>query len=149
MAYITEAEYLDLTANENAPCDFAVYAEASSAIIDNLTMGKLSAGVETFPATTQTAIKKAVAAEIDCLLNNGGLNALTGNADSTGSVTIGKYSTAGGGVKNTINGIPVSPLVNIYLALTGLLYKGGGVVEWNHPYLNECLTTPYCTLSES
>lgn len=134
MSYITETEYEEYT-KADLPADFAILSEAASAIIDTLTMNRIVLeGFDEFEDADQTAIKKAVCAEVHCLVENGGVYAITGNADGATSVSIGKFSESGASSMRNIEGIPVSPMINIYLGLTGLLNKGVGV--WQNQYRN-------------
>jgi hypothetical protein len=128
MEYIDQTYFATYTTTVISAGEFAVLAERASDVIDMLTMQKIIAygGIEEFDEATQAAIKKATAAEVETLFNQGGINAVVGNADSrASSFTVGKFSISGGGAgMATINGIPVSPLINGYLLMTGLLYRG-------------------------
>jgi len=83
------------------------------------------------PAATQTAIIDAVCSQVETLYLQGGVNALNGNGDNQGgSVSIGKFSmNAGTSNLQSINGIPISPMVRVYLWQTGLLYRGVPICE--------------------
>lgn len=128
MAYIDKDYFEAYTTTEIENPEFTVLAERASDVVDMLTHNRIIAagGFDELPAATQLAVQKATAAEVETLFYQGGVNAVVGNSDSAaGSVSIGKVSMSNGaGGLQTINGIPVSPLISQYLLLTGLLYRG-------------------------
>ena len=134
MAYIDQAFFSTYNPVVSIPEEeFLPLAERASDVIDMITMQKIqTSGIASFAEPIQTAIKKATAAELDTLYAQGGLSALVGNSDTdTASFSIGKFSMGGGRTQSasslrTMNGIPISPLINGYLLTTGLLYRGMG-----------------------
>lgn len=134
MAYIDNAYFASYTSTSIPDTEFVILAERASDIIDTITMDKINGvGFENLTVATQIRIKKATAAQIEMLYHQGGIEALTGNSDADiNNVSIGKfsYSKNNSGKKNikTINGMPLSPLVESYLMMTGLLYRGLGYI---------------------
>lgn len=128
MAYINKSEYNAFlgVATTLSDADFGYLSDRASDVIDALTMYKITAagGIDSLPPFVQEQVKKAVCAQTQTLDERGGVAAVIGEAGE--SVTIGKfsYSKQGGGKEKTVNGLPVSPLVEGYLFPTGLLYGG-------------------------
>lgn len=82
------------------------------------------------PDSTLEVVKKAICAEIEYLVQLGGIKALNSKQElqKTSESYAGAYSYSinskqQGEVKYA-NGIPYAPLVDIYLDKTGLLYTG-------------------------
>lgn len=75
-----------------------------------------------------TQIKTAICSQIEYLSTNGNLDAVQGNAISDiKSESIGSYSYTKKEKASDIeyiNGIPLAPMVKVYLMNTGLLYSG-------------------------
>ena len=133
MAYITKSDFNGYTDTEITETEFTILAERASDVIDIITQHRIeeAGGFNTLSASQKAAVVKAVCAEVETLNAQGGVSALTGNADATaGFVSLGKFSISGGSGSNgsggllLINGIPVSPLVTGYLMRTGLAYRG-------------------------
>lgn len=79
-------------------------------------------------------IKKAICAEIFYVNQNGGVSVFNGESKNllTSESYAGSYSYSKQDNKaleniKYINGVPVAPMVNIYLGNTGLLYAGVGI----------------------
>lgn len=136
--FITREEYDALYPGNMIPDeDFDALARIASAVVDQLTMYRISCGdgLDKFPEEIQERIKLAVAAQIATLWEQGGLAATEGwGADSSvNSMTVGKYAysggngTSSGGKTDTLSSIPLSPLLNGYLLPTNLLYRRIGV----------------------
>ena len=130
MAYIdwayfqTYAPGSDITAAE-----FPTLAERASDVIDMLTFCRIkeAGGLSALPSSSQDAVKKATAAQVETLDLFGGTWAAAGAAANPNSATIGKFSYARSGSEfsgGSINGIPVAPLASGYLGCTGLMYAG-------------------------
>ncbi len=134
MAYIDKTYFASYTSTSIPDAELAILAERASDIIDTITMDRInSVGFNNLSAATQTRIKKATAAQVEMLYLQGGIEALTGNSDADiNNVSIGKfsYSKNNSGSKNfkAVNGVPLSPLVESYLMITGLLYRGLGYI---------------------
>ena len=128
MAYIDAAYYLAYTGDAEAPAEFAIMEARAEAIIDELTMNKIyqAGGILLLPAYVLDKVKKAVAELVRAIDQNGGPDALA--SQDMASVGIGKFSysaKAGGGSDwLLIGGIPISPMIILYLSSTGLLYRG-------------------------
>jgi len=134
MAFITYAEYITInpTSDLEDNSEFQYLSEVASDLVDSLTNYKINllGGVSEFSAFTQDKIKKATSSQIDTLYSQGGLDALTGHSDNTvDKVKIGSYEESS--LNNTLitnslvmlNGMPLSPLVDIYLRPTNLLNR--------------------------
>lgn len=82
------------------------------------------------PDKVLEAVKKAICAEISYLETLGGINAVNSKQDlqKTSESYAGAYSYSISSKQQSaikyINGIPCAPLVEVYLANTGLLYSG-------------------------
>lgn len=135
MAYASQADFNAYSSVSIPAEDLADLLERASDVVDMLTLQRIpTKGFTTYPSATQAAIKKATCAEVETLWAQGGLDALNGNASSSkGGFTIGKYSegaspvSAGSNIRQ-VNGIPISPLIDGYLLMTGLLYCG--ISKW-------------------
>ena len=135
MAYLTYAKYKTINPTSTLTDDgeFTFLAERASDIINDICKNRINYfGFSNFNTATQTAIEKATAAEIDILDSEGGADAINGGSSSGfGSLTIGRYSEGRSGASNAsnstyemINGIPVAPMIRMYLRPTNLMYKG-------------------------
>ncbi len=107
--------------------EFNELGERASEVIDIITLRRIirAGGLSTFDADDQAAVKKAVCAQVQMMYSNGGIDTVIG-ASGAGvqSASIGKFSYSRGEAPRMINGIPVSPLVESYLADTELVYRG-------------------------
>lgn len=81
----------------------------------------------------QTGVKKAICSQIEFLFNLGGYNATNNADDINAGFSLSKFrinnSTSGKSKYQLVEGIPLSPNVNMYLKNTGLLYRGLDVLE--------------------
>lgn len=83
--------------------------------------------VDTVPDIYKARVCKAVCAHADYIANSGGVDALTDN--SYNSVSLGKFSYSADNSGNKDNGaVTLCPLAQGYLAPTGLLYRGVGIL---------------------
>ena len=138
MAYIVKADFTAYSPSTTIPdAELAELAERASDVIDILTQHRIvrAGGISAYNVATQAAIKKAVCAQVQTMYSQGGKATVEGwgaESDAMGSVSIGKFSygnsgqSAQGGQMQTVNGIPVSPLIEGALGWTGLLYRGLG-----------------------
>jgi len=136
MSYITLVEYQTLFPGDDiAQSDFDVLSDISSNIVNRCTYGKIDGfGISEFTETLQTKIKESTIYQVKTLFENGGIDALYGQSDlNAGSVSIGKYSETISGQGNfkgskmlSVDGVPISPLINIKLLHTGLLNSSIG-----------------------
>ena len=134
MSYLTYTEYevINPTTTLEDDEEFEFLADRASDILNDVTKNRINFfGFDNFSADTQTAIQKATAAQIDILDAEGGSDAVNGNTTSgLSSVSIGRYSegrnssTTSGASYELINGVPISPMVRMYLRPTNLMYKG-------------------------
>ena len=133
MAYVEYSDYTGYSTVEVPQEDFPKYEGIASAIIDTLTHSRivLWGGLSALPIFVQTAVKKAVCAQIQSMAYNYG-DAVAATEDVSEleyqSETLGKYSYNRGALAGkdleTVNGIAVSPMVRPYLFPTGLLFSG-------------------------
>ena len=128
MAYITKSDFNGYTDTEITETEFTILAERASDVIDIITTPHRGGGrFNTLSASQRHAVVKAVCAEVETLNAQGGVSALTGNADATAALFRSASSAFPAAPARTapvasvlINGIPVSPLVTGYLMRTGL-----------------------------
>lgn len=114
----------------NPTSDFDKLNIASQSIIEYMTLKEASSLLN---SSFLVNIKNAICTEIEYLSMNSGLKALQGNDTSNmQSESIGSYSYVKK-AKNEdikyIKGIPISPMVEIILLPTGILYCGVQHVE--------------------
>jgi hypothetical protein len=124
MNYIDYAFYKEFTGSNMGLPTFNELVEIASRIIDVKTMNKATYFNE-FPEATKVAIKKATASQLRKLESDGGVNTIDkGNieSESIGSYSYKRASKSEQKVE-TINGIEVSPMVDVYLLPTGLLNR--------------------------
>jgi len=95
-------------------------ARASEIIDDKTTYKVTQNGLSTYTAFVQEQFKKAICAEIDYIINNGGLDVI--DDESNSSVSLGKFSYSGNTTGSTASRLPYS--ATRYLTATGLLYGG-------------------------
>ena len=82
----------------------------------------------------QTGVKKAICSQIEFIYNLGGYNATNNADDINQGFSLSKFEVEASEDTNKskyqyVNGMPISPSVNMYLKNTGLLYRGLEVVE--------------------
>ena len=107
--------------------EFNELSERASDVIDIITFNRiiLAGGLSTYDEKTQAAVKKAVCAQVQCMYANGGIDIVTGMSGAdVQSAGIGKFSYTRKQSGEAVGGIPVSPLVRMYLAGTNLTYRG-------------------------
>ena len=131
MAYITKTEYdTAFPDNSISDNDFTIVSDIASNIVNRATVGKIDAfGLSNLSTDLQTKIKNCTSYQVNIIEENGGLNALVGNSDlNSQSLTVGKFSESYGSEGNyegtratLVEGIPISPAINIILHGTGLL----------------------------
>lgn len=128
MAYVTSTDFASYSPSTSIPSgEFSELAERASEILDMITMRRIedAGGIEALTAATQAKVKKATCAQIQTMFANGGIDVVTGSGGEVQSATLGKFSyQQGGSTAETYNGIPISPLINLYLQGTGLLFRG-------------------------
>ena len=99
--------------------ELTILINRASEIINVITMNLQGRAFEALPSITQDKVKLSTVAEVEALYLAGGTESLAGNILS--SAAIGKFNYSKGG--NDTN-IPTSPMIALYLANTGLLYRG-------------------------
>lgn len=85
----------------------------------------------------QTRVKKAICSEIEFIYNIGGYNAFNNADDINAGFSLSKFKidstrNSENNLKNKyqyVEGVTISPSVNMYLRNTGLLYRGLEVLE--------------------
>lgn len=88
-------------------------------------INKTADEVAALPAAIQTAIKKAICAEIE-YLNEYGTGVAVYGKEAGGGFTVGKVSVNNGSASAGASGAKsmIAPAVYVYLERTGLLYPG-------------------------
>lgn len=127
MNYIDIDFYKEFTKTEIDEDTFEQLLEISCRVIDDKTMNKTTK-FDTYSDFVKERIQKAVASQIKKLVKDGGVNAIDKSnivSESIGGYNYTKASKTEQKVE-TINGIEISPMVDIYLRPTGLLYRGIG-----------------------
>lgn len=136
MAYITKADFTEYTSTQIPDEDFKYLAERASELIDIITGYKIpgAGGLDSYSQFVKEQVTKATCAQVETLYAQGGNDTLVGwgAENNISSVGIGKFSYSSGNSTNTnkedelktLNGTPLSPLLNGYLLPTGLLYRG-------------------------
>lgn len=126
MAYVSYNDYVsfyggDLVTEEEFPA-LSILADD---VIDAATRYKIvhAGGLNAFPAFVQTLVKKACAAQISYLADNGAGTIYLGG---TPNFTVGKVSVGGDMDKDGAQSA-ISPAVMMYLEQTGLLERGVAV----------------------
>lgn len=123
--YIDYDYYISFTHNKISKVKFDELIDIASRIIDTKTMNRAK-NIDSYSEEIQERIKKATAYQVQKLVKDGGSNAVDKTnlvSESMGSYSYTKASKSEQKVE-TINGIEVSPMVDIYLLPTGLLYRG-------------------------
>jgi len=126
MAYIDSTFYNSYAPSTPIPAgEFAELSDRASDIIDIVSNNKIvmMGGISALSDSVVTLIKKATAAQLQTMYTQGGVDSVTGN-DWAQSASIGKFSFSQSTPIQTVCGMPLSPLVRHYLAMTGLLYGG-------------------------
>lgn len=122
--YIDYDYYINFTHSKISKSTFDELVEIASRIIDTKTMNRAK-NIDSFTTEVQERIKKATAFQVQKLVKDGGTNAVDKTnlvSESMGSYSYSKASKSEQKVE-TINGIEVSPMVDMYLAPTGLLNR--------------------------
>lgn len=124
MNYIDIKFYEEFTKTKIDEDTFDQLVEVAARIIDDKTMNR-APNFDTFPDFVKERIQKATASQVKKLVKDGGMNAIDKAnlmSESIGSYNYTKASKSEQKVE-TINGIEVSPMVDIYLLPTGLLNR--------------------------
>lgn len=138
-SFITREEYDSLYPGNDMTEDvFKALSVLGSDLVDELCMYRIGGpdGFAKLSPPNQTLVKKAVAAQVSTMDEQGGMAVVQGwGADSAqNSERIGKYSysggtsAGGGGLLQTLRGIPLSPLLQTYLFPTGMMNRAAGVI---------------------
>lgn len=131
MNYIDYEYYIEFTKSRISMVEFEELVEIASRIIDTKTMERAT-HFDSFPDFVKDRIQKATASQVKKLVKDGGSKAIDKTnlvSESIGGYNYTKASKSEQKVE-TINGIEVSPMVDIYLLPTGLLnrsIKGRGL----------------------
>lgn len=127
MAYIDYSYYFNdykgvLIENDDA---FSRLSERASDIIDQMTNGRIQdIGFDNLHERIKANVKKAVAAQVESMHLNGGVESIHGSS-GVSSASIGNFSYSSG-TSNESESSTSSAVVN-YLRLTGLMYRGVNV----------------------
>lgn len=127
MPYVTQEYYMDTFRGESVDdTDFPSLLNRSAEIVEEMTLYRISESkMDTFDAHIQELIKKAVCAQIEYLDANGGSDMDNGADLQSGGLGKFSYSKSAGASGSTKQSI-YAPRAQRILALTGLLYRGGG-----------------------
>ena len=122
MGYITEEYYNEVY--KGTPVDESELPrliERASEVIDSMALYNID--TEKLPEFAHELLRRAVAAEVEYLDENGGVSALSGGA--VAQATLGKFSYSKGtsGTFN-VSGVPVAPMSISLLEKAGLLKRG-------------------------
>lgn len=126
---IVEQSYYEDVYNGTESNDFDRLNDAAQSFIEYLTRST-SESLKQAPDSTLEMVKKAICAEIDYLVELGGIKAINSKQDlqKSSESYAGAYSYSINNKQQSeikyVNGIPYAPLVDIYLDKTGLLYTG-------------------------
>ena len=129
MAYIDSAYYLTYS-GKAAPSDFAQLSELASNLIDALCGYQIGLELDLLDVGIVSRIKQATAAQVAFSSDQGGMAAILSGSEAVQSASVGKFSyTLGGngsssGVLAGFAGVKLSPLIEMILFPTGLLYRG-------------------------
>ena len=142
--YISFAEYVSISKNpyEIDEATFDLLYPVAKMVVDSLTMYKIELtlyhGYETMPAWIRQRVTEAMSVEITTIEAQGGSSIAEGmGAESEirgGTIGTFKYFTSnnrytaseGSATVPTINGVPISPMIEHLLFPTGMLYRGLG-----------------------
>lgn len=131
MGYITPEYYRDFYKGPEAGDDLEKLIERASDVVDQVTGYKIR-DLEALPPFVQQQIKKAVAAQVEYFVLNGGDEAVNAGQGDIVSVGIGRFnytvgSVGSGRLTEPKEATRVSKATIAYLEPTGLLYRGLGV----------------------
>ncbi len=124
MNYIDYEYYISFTKSRISMVEFEELVEIASRIIDTKTMER-AAKFDSYCDFVKDRIQKATASQVKKLVKDGGSKAIDKTnlvSESIGGYNYTKASKSEQKVE-TINGIEVSPMVDIYLLPTGLLNR--------------------------
>lgn len=124
MPYIDKVYFRSKSTQTIDDSELDVLIDYASDIIESMTMNLQGVSFGMLPSAVQEKVKKATVAQVDTLYLNGGIEDLSGGDFQ--SATIGKFSYGLGsrGTGQIESSIPISPMINIILGATGLLYRG-------------------------
>lgn len=126
MSYIDHAYYKDTFKGNDIPDgEFDRLADIASDLIDSIVQMPI-------PDPVSAEVKKATAYETEMLYENGGIDAVAGNFEVGGSISVGGYSVSSPSVSKILskNGIPVSSLAISQLKKAGLMCRWTGYERW-------------------
>lgn len=126
MAYITYQEFTEIYGQRAPEDDFPMYAESASDMIDVETRYEIAqcGGLEGLPPIVQLMVKKAAAAQVLYLVQNGidtVMTGQTGQGFTVGKVHLDGASATGGGSGNSAAQSMISPAATAFLEQTGLM----------------------------
>jgi len=130
MPYIDYSYYVERTGDDQTPReDIECLLGPASDIIDEIALYRIGDSLEGYNAPTQEVIRKACAAQVQYLNDNGGRNAvINGVPKYSGSVTIGSFRYGDGRLTDTeqtgLTDNRFSRWAVKLLHPTGLLYTG-------------------------
>lgn len=123
MVYITYDQYVEMYSTcPLTEQEFPVYAGLASDLIDSVTQYRIiKGGLSALPVFTQKQIKKAAAAQVLYMIQNGLESTMSGQTGQ--GFTVGKVHVDGGTNGKTAAQLMLSPAVAILLEQTGLMER--------------------------
>ena len=140
MAYISYQEFAEIYGQRVPEDEFPMYAENASDMIDVATRYVIAqcGGLEGLPPVVQSMVKKAAAAQVLYLSQNGidtVMTGQTGQGFTVGKVHLDGVSAASGGAGNSAAQSMISPAATVFLEQTGLM---GRSVPCSDRFRNHC-----------
>lgn len=140
MAYISYQEFAEIYGQRVPEDEFPMYAENASDMIDVATRYVIAqcGGLEGFPPIVQSMAKKAAAAQVLYLSQNGidtVMTGQTGQGFTVGKVHLDGASASSGGAGNSAAQSMISPAATVFLEQTGLMGRG---VPCSDRFRNHC-----------
>lgn len=123
MAYITYEQYIEVYgACPLTKEEFPVYAGLASDLIDSVTQYRIvKGGLSALPVFMQMQVKKATAAQVLYMIQNGLESTMAGQTGQ--GFTVGKVHVDSGTNGKTEAQMMISPAVKILLEQTGLMER--------------------------
>lgn len=127
-SYIDVNYYTDFSGG-TAPTDFVQLANISSTIVNAFCGYAIGETIEWLGADRAARIREATATQVAYLIENGGMSALLAGNEAVETASIGKFSYSMGDNTAAVyiagfKGVKTSPLLEMILFPTGLLYRG-------------------------
>lgn len=106
--------------------DFSKLSKRASDVVDQLTGYKIAkSGLNSYDQFIQGLVKQATAAQVEYYQLEGIETDSTGQTESNGGFSIGKFSVSGGSTSTSRQSARVAPNAIAYLEATGLTKRNG------------------------